>query len=446
MHFKFTLLNIQHIKELNFSVDLSKNELMCIVGKNGVGKTTLIRSIKTLKYADTFTETASPYIFNHDSCIIYTINGKEYNFKYNVKLKVIDTKTIIDDEIKNSIYVELPIPHGERFNFKRLSKIDGTLRKNISLREYTRPDELILFLSNVYNSDRFVNLKEISVKGSKYYFILRDDDFYIREDYLSSGEYFVINLYKMIQRKCKLIVIDEIDISLDASAQVNLLKELRAYCSDYEVNIIFTTHSLPLMKMLIDSELYYMEKDDSVVSLRNASYHYVKSILFGFQGWGKYILTEDKVLKEYLEYLISQSREAIFFEYIIIYIGGAQNVVDLMNRNKKEQFFSSLVNVIAVLDGDQRSYSFCEEDKDKDKKIFFIPFESVEKQLKEHYDRGGRDGLPFVKQANDAKQLYKSLTKTEKMSNVEIFSFISERKTCEVEKFSNDLITFLNYR
>ena len=89
----------------------------------------------------------------------------------------------------------------------------------------------------------------------------------------------------MIQRKCKLIVIDEIDISLDASAQVNLIKQLRQFCNDYEVNIIFTTHSLALMKTLADSELYYMESNDAVISFRNVSYNYIKSELFCFVGW-----------------------------------------------------------------------------------------------------------------------------------------------------------------
>ena len=193
--FNCILSNIQHIEELRFNIDLSENKLMCIVGKNGVGKTTLIRAIKNLQSADTFTKTASPYIFNDTSQIKYTIDEVEYDFKYISKLQVIDTKSIIDDEIKNSIYVELPIPHGERFNlFQRLSEIDEELRKNISLGKYEKPNELISFLSNVYNSNRFDNLKEISIKKVKYYFILKEDDFYIREDYLSSGEFFVINL------------------------------------------------------------------------------------------------------------------------------------------------------------------------------------------------------------------------------------------------------------
>ena len=44
----------------------------------------------------------------------------------------------------------------------------------------------------------------------------------------------------------KLIVIDEIDISLDAAAQAKLVEQLRLSCQKYAVNIVFTTHSLTL--------------------------------------------------------------------------------------------------------------------------------------------------------------------------------------------------------
>ena len=174
------LFDVQHIKELYFRIELS-NKLMCIVGKNSVGKTTLIRAIKNLTSANTFAKTASPYIFKDNSNIRYIIDGAIYNFHYNPKLQVIDTKSIINEKIKQNIYAELPIPHGERFNhFQRLSEIDEELRKCISLKEYSKPDDLIEFLSKIYKSDRFENLKEIKIKGKRYYFLLKEDDFYIR--------------------------------------------------------------------------------------------------------------------------------------------------------------------------------------------------------------------------------------------------------------------------
>jgi ABC-type dipeptide/oligopeptide/nickel transport system ATPase subunit len=446
------IFDIQHIKELFFRIDLSRNKLTCIVGKNSVGKTTLIRAIKNITSANTFARTASSYIFSDNSRINYIIDGIAYAFKYNSKLHVIDTKSIINEKIKRNIYAELPIPHGERFNhFQRLSEIDEELRKSISLKEYSKPNDLIELLSKIYKSDRFENLKEIKIKGKCYYFILKENGFYIREDYLSSGEHFIINLYKIIQRRCKLIVIDEIDISLDASAQVNLIAELRGFCEQYRINIVFTTHSLALMKTLKDAELYYMENNNAEVSLKEVPYNYIRSELFCFQGrWDKYILVEDEVLEQYLTHLLNQNEKPPFFTYKIIYIGGASNVIDLMKRNETACFFSSSENVISILDGDKK------EECKNNENVFFIPFESVEKQLSKHYRKSDRDGLPEITETykgntekDRIKRLYKDFIyqghqNSAVMKNTEIFDFINERKQNEVEEFKSLLISFLN--
>ncbi len=79
---KLILTDIQHIKKLTFELDLSKNKITCLVGKNSVGKTTLIRSIANLKSSDTFVRTASPKIFSNSSKITYEIDDDKYDFKY----------------------------------------------------------------------------------------------------------------------------------------------------------------------------------------------------------------------------------------------------------------------------------------------------------------------------------------------------------------------------
>lgn len=414
---------------------------MCIVGKNGTGKTTLIRAIKNLSVTDTFAKTAAPYIFNSDSKISYQYNDKHYVFRYNEKLRTIDTKDIVDKDVKNNIYVELPIPHGERFgNFQRLGDIDEELRRKIALKEYQTPNELIVFLSEIYQTDRFNNLKEVYIKKSKYYFILREGNFYIREDYLSSGEHFVINLYKMVQRRCKLIFIDEIDISLDALAQVNLLNELRKFCREYEVNILFTTHSLALMKKLNDSELYYMESGNGIVTIRETSYNYVKSLLFGFKGWDRYILTEDEMLQKYIENLISHKNIQTFYSYKIIHVGGHDRVVSLMDRNSIDEFLSGQENVITVLDGDQKN----NQNYQGNGKIIFIPFLSVEKQLFENFNNNELGHLAFNNTPKNGRDLYNSIRQKSYMSDADIFLFINGQKETEVSNFARILSNFLN--
>ncbi|MEL0636498.1 AAA family ATPase [Marinomonas sp. TI.3.20] len=418
MNFEIKLKNIQHIKSLELKFDLSENKIMCLSGKNSVGKTTLFRSVRNLYLNNTFIETAAPYIFQDDSYIEYRVEDYVIKFSYNKRLGSIDTKQDISDELKGLFLVELSIPHGERFDqFQRLSNLDEELRSKIALGEYSEAADLIEFLNEIYCDNRFDGLKNVKIKGKDCCFILKDDvsRYYIREDYFSSGEYFLINLYRNIKRGKKVIFIDEIDISLDASAQVNLIRSLRVYCKHYGVNIFFTTHSLALMKTLESDELFYIEsyQDGSGFSIENRSYNFIKSVMYGFNGFDKYILTEDERLAHYLEYLISDFG-SVFYKYKIIYIGGASQVVDLARRNLNSSFLAKGSDVIIVLDGDQVDEEY-HADFDN---INFLPFSNIEVQVLEWYESLDErlpkvDSIDGKKRAKRAKNLFWKLTKND---------------------------------
>ena len=442
MKINIEISKIQHVEHMSFAIDLSENKLTCIVGKNGAGKTTLIKAIKNLQSADTFIKTSSRYIFNPDSSIVYNINDQDIVYVYDENLKVIDTKQIIPEDIKSNLYVELPIPHGMRFNnFPTLSKIDTELRKSIAFESYSVPEDLINILNEVYQSSSYNNLKAFSVKNEIFYFRLNENGTYIREDYFSSGEYFILNLFRMIELKRKFIVIDEIDISLDSSAQVHLIAVLRKYCQRHSVNIVFTTHSLALMQTLNDDELYYMCEGDAGTTITNRSYNYIKSTLFGFKGWDKYILTEDEVLQNFLEYIINAPGNDYFYEYKIIYVGGGTNVIDLMRRNERESFLTTQQNVISVLDGDQLGQRYA-----RGENILCIPFQSVEKDFYQAY--GQDESIPRVTtRGNDKldKQVYRGVVKTYNngWDETRIFEYLERLKPDECEAFRQKIRAFL---
>jgi len=438
--------HVQHIVSACIAIPFDGNQLFCIVGRNGVGKTSIVKALRNLRVSDTYKITSDESIFSKRSRIAYKYGQEEFEFTYDPKIHGLNSKSVIPSSIRDEIEVELPMPYGERFNyFQTISRNDAEIRQNVVLENYEKPDELIEFLSDIYGSRRFENLREIRVKGRTYYCLIKDDSRYIREDYFSSGEYFVISLYRKIRNKRKLIIIDEIDISLDAAAQVHLVRNLRNFCLKYKVNIVFTTHSLAMMRMLEPEELLYIENPDGNVEHRNASYNYVRGRLFGFSGWDRYILTEDLVLKHFLEHIIAKYIPDTFYTFKVIHVGAAANTVDLMRRNATEHYFSETDKVLSILDGDQKNESYA---KNVDE-VLFIPFASVEKEVFVEYAAGKLKKLPNLWVGDiskpNGKGLFSALTKKAKLySKIQLYDHLCSKYKSEIEALVKDIDKFLN--
>jgi ABC-type dipeptide/oligopeptide/nickel transport system ATPase component len=449
--FSILIKDIQHIKELAFSLDLSQSGLHVIIGKNGVGKTMLFKGIQNLITSNTFKTTSNRYIYKESSSIVYQIEDKSYNFTYSNRVETLDFKGEVPDNILKNIYVELPIPFGERFKqFQKIGQADREIRLNIIAKNYKSPTSLIEMLNYIYDTNRFDDLKEIRIRKEKYYVIVLEDDYYIREDYLSSGEYFILNIYKLIQKRCKLIAIDEIDISLDAMAQVRFVEKLRELSHKYGIKLLFSTHSLALIKTLREEELYYMELTDGICSFENKSYNYIKSLLYGFQDYDKYILTEDEMLQAYMEFVLKDMD--IFAKYIILPIGGASNTVELMKINRYKKVFEEQENVCTILDRDMKEKKAYKNRDD----ILFSPFQDIEDECLNFF-KSGKFGT-FTKQdlkekynvqrepthKDYSKSIWKMLLKHKIRTKHELFELISNQKAEEVEVFRNQLRGFLN--
>lgn len=387
-----TLDAIQHVAHLHLDVDLSKSGLMCLVGRNGAGKTTLVRALRNLSNSDTFVRTATPYAFSEESRIVYDLDGEQVTFSYNNVVRSLDCRDKISKELRALVAAELPMPYGARFNyFRSASEADQDIRTAIAFGTYDRPEELISFLNAVYETDRYSAMVEVRLRGKSYYALVRENGTYIREDYLSSGEHFLINLFRTIKGPSKLLVIDEIDLSLDAAAQSNLPGWLRGFCAQYDRKILFTTHSLALMQQLEVEELFYMEEENGGVSITPTSFSQAMLKLFGFIGYDRYIATEDKKLIALVHHLVKKYCPTTLLSYKVIYIGGASQVAGLIESNETDRFLAAPERVIAILDGDQ-----CKEKYAQNARIHMIPLKSVEKAL--WAARQEDPAFPFVTQ------------------------------------------------
>jgi ABC-type Mn2+/Zn2+ transport system ATPase subunit len=436
--------NVQHINDLRIDLGLNRNGLTCIVGKNGVGKTTLIKSIRNLKIADTFSKMAQPGAIKPGSKISYICDGAAYHFEYDHNIEDLNSKDVFPQGLKKQIEVELPIPWGQRFNgYQSISSADSDIRTAVMIGDYSVPEELILLLADVYGDNKFSDLKEVRIGKNNYYIMPLKDDRYVREDHLSSGEFFLISLYRKIKGPAKLIVIDEIDISLDAAAQSRLIGWLRKFCQVESISMVFTTHSMAIMRTMNDGELYYMSCEDDVITTYPVSYNYVKSVLFGFKGWDRYILTEDPVLEGFFKFLIARHNIPSFYSFQIIPVGGGDNVAQLRQKNVFEGFFGSEENVMAILDGDYEGTR-----SGRKKNTYCIPFQSIEKKILEDYNSGSFV-LPSaldVELRGDKldKKFVKAIKRQFRISHQDLYVYLSDKYPDQVEEVCNALRDFLN--
>ncbi len=441
-HLQVTLESIQHVAGLTLDLDLSLPGLICLVGRNGTGKTTLVRALRNLASADTFVRTATPHAFSPASRITYVVDGVKVVFEYDKKIRSLNCRGVIPLDLRNLIAAELPMPHGTRFNyFKTASEADMDIRKAIALGNHNHPEELVSFLAAMYGTTRYSSMVEVIVKGKRYYAIVKSDGTYIREDYLSSGEYFLINLYRTIKGTAQLIVIDEIDISLDSAAQANLAKWIRAFCDRYKRKILFTTHSLALMRQLETSELFYIDENGGHISVSPTSYSYAKARLFGFSGWDRYILTEDEVLRGFIEAIIEKFCPNTFFRYKVIFIGGGTQVVSLMKYNSQEEFLSSPERVIAILDGDQKNERFANHSG-----VHLIPIESVEKAI--YSDSQTDADFPFGTARTNftgPKDFHSYLQQMKIATQKQIFEYLIDRNDEPLQDIVGVLRNFLTH-
>jgi energy-coupling factor transporter ATP-binding protein EcfA2 len=442
MLFRVELREVRPVKALTFSLDLDRNAPLCIVGRNGAGKTTLAKSIMNFALADTFRRTTSDGALRESSVVRYTVDDASFEFTYDSAVGTLSTRRPVPKSLRSLVAVELPIPHGQRFSyFHVLVEADPDIRRAIILDDDTRPDGMIRFLTNIYGDARFEDLREVKFSRGACCFYRVEEGRYVREDYFSSGEFFLVNLYRRLQSGARLIFIDEIDISLDAAAQARLVEELRSLCTEFSVNVVFTSHSLALMQTLREGELLYLESVGEKSTLQERSFAFVKSLMFGFRGFDRYILVEDESARLVLQRLINLHCEPVYNGYFIIEVGGAGQVISLLERNRIHGFLAPADAVIAILDGDQVGTGH-----EKEPDTYCMPLWSLETAFEAVYDKPGF--TPKLSNSVEAplagkgrhKALYKVYRRARLLPDGEIVELCCASQAGELEAFANQVL------
>lgn len=447
---KITLENIKGISRLSVEFTYPESNFIVITGKNGIGKTSLVKAFHLISDPDIFQKASGLNAVRADSKITFELDGFDgFSFSYNQNLGVLDTRDKLPDT--NEIVAELPIPFGRRFQqFSLISAHDRAIRENIAANDDGRADELIEFLSQVYQNDKFAELKATKVGKYEFYFLHLGQDYYVREDHLSSGEYFLIQIYRLITSGAKLVLIDELDVAVDAAAQVKLYAAIKPLLEKYGSRLIVISHSLAFMNTVDEGSLYYLETNSESVTLEQRSFGYIKSDLYGFEGYDRYILTEDEVLEGFIEYIIMYYSIKPYYQHRTIGVAGWNQLKMIIEKNDTDKIFSDSANVLAIVDGDV--YPSLVREYKGDTEIFCSPVEDIEKYIYFNRERLLPDiELPTYTESPDPKTASKTywrrhLIRDKQIHKNEIYQLIVDAEQQKSQELANKIQAFLKYK
>ena len=181
--------------------------------------------------------------------------------------------------------------------------------------------------------------------------------------------------FKRFRNDGGILLIDELEATLFPAAQINLINKLYGYSKAYNLQIIFTTHSLEIIKTLYDKKyddvkINFLElSNNQVVNKINPDFDYIMHTIrveakdIKQSNHKKHIVCEDELAALWIKGLIRGNTvsKSIDINY--------KEMNDGCIKKLAESRLSCFNDFIFVLDGD------CETKKDYDKikNVVFLP-------------------------------------------------------------------------
>lgn len=384
--------NLKSIQSLKWGFELKKG-IKVIIGNNGIGKSSLIAALSKLVKPSTLQDEFIGRGY-HDSLISYNIDKTVYVWHKKPGWKIFEFNQ--SNMPKLIGFTEGSILNGDRF--KTIDKTRKDIQTTSEDKVVKATDFIKLNMNEIIygeKSHKFDELYYIATKRRKHsrgqakeheYHAILKDDFYYHDIYFSTGEYFLLSLLKFIDKfkherqneTPALIIIDEIELSLHPLAQMRLMQKLRCFVNEYNLLIIFATHSLQIIEEVKPEEVYYLSNNNGLCTFISPMYPgFLTSKLYKHTYFDRVILVEDDLAKKFIEHILEEL-DLGNITYKIIPIGGWEKVLEISNLHKSSQIYGNAI-AVPILDGDMSEKA----NKNPHKKVkkLFLPIDNIEKYI-----------------------------------------------------------------
>ncbi len=352
---------LKNVKRLVF--EMPPPGVWLLTGENGAGKTTLLACLNRLGDRNAFpkhfqTSNVSNRLDSYDkSTVSFSINQSKVVYSYSGSRwtpKPKKNASLINGFGYASVLfvganAERVTPKPEDFTTKRIHPVPQSIKSAANK----------IFASNKFDALRKVNV----TRGQNQAFVFRAGDKYFSEKNFSLGELCTLKLISRIQAAPanSLVVIDELEMALHPSAQVRLYHYLEEVSAQNGHTVIFSTHSVSLIKTADRSKIIFLRRHDdgSTVEERKP---YLSAVLGGLayveeKSADSVIYVEDEMAEHAARALVRlvsadrlQSGQFSVPKVEVVPIGGFFQVVSFLKRH--EALHRSSVKSYALLDRD----------------------------------------------------------------------------------------------
>lgn len=374
---KLTIRNLKNIELLEFDIPLPGAYLL--TGSNGSGKTSLLTCLSRLRNSGAFQlGFRSSFHASLDShrgaSVQYDIDGQSVTYTY-VEERWAPLPRRNSGLLATCGYPEVKYiaadadrvqPQKQEFEPRSVRLTDQSLRdamNNIFMT--TRFDELCYINLNRGGQNRAYLIRQMRPGKTTMYFSERN---------FSLGELCVLKLLLSLDNIANdsLVLIDELELAVHPRAQTKLFQHLTTFAAQKNLTIIFSTHSVSLIKSTDRKKILFLQGNNGTVSCIKACY---PTFALGQITSGEevapdcVIYVEDDSAKKCVEAMIQLYRRELKAQVaqpsvIVVPLGGFRQILEFLDRAPQQHPTNTKVR--ALLDEDVRSESLVEYKKRDD--------------------------------------------------------------------------------
>ena len=261
--------NLRNIKTLRF--DIPDRGVWLMTAGNGAGKTSLLACIRRIGHPNAFpvhfpSSLRSERLDNHArGSVTYSINGESVTYSYKGERWTPTPK-------KNSnLFAKFGYPSVSYFG-ATADRITPRPEDFAPRQVKVAPKAVIEAANDIFETAKFSTLKTINLKrgvGNEAFVLAMggNPQTYHSEKHFSLGELCVLKLLKHLSTLSNnsMVIVDELEMALHPKAQVRLLRYLEAQATKKLLTVIFSTHSVTLLKAIDHTRIIYLERSDGAV-------------------------------------------------------------------------------------------------------------------------------------------------------------------------------------